>query len=510
MSEDEPLHHSSRGREPRAAALLRLRVIAAVFAGLCATVCVLWAAGLLRDLAPRGTQDLGLAASIGLGLSLAILTISLLGRPRGEAIVTQGLAFEALAACCIAVAEQQVGTLSIGISAVGVWIAACALLRARPLHTAIAAFSAAATQPIVMALYIGFANRRWPGDELVYVAVLSTFVIAALVVLVAWVRADRNAVIADARRIGGYRLLELLGKGGMGEVWRAEHESLIRPAALKLIRPEVAASSSRQELESMNLRFQREVQATATLTSPHTVAVFDYGRSSDGTPYYVMELLNGLDAESLVVNYGPQPAERVVHVLRHVCESLAEAHHRNLIHRDIKPANIYLCTIGMETDFGKVLDFGLVRDLKVEHRLTIQGTTPGTPAYVAPEILLDQIDHRSDLYALGCVAYWMLTGQLVYEASTRIEMLAAHSQQQPIAPSKRVELPIPAALDDLVLALLAKNPNDRPQTARELSQRLSEISFATPWTQDRAEAWWRVHLPEVLAHGRVGLERGSP
>lgn len=254
----------------------------------------------------------------------------------------------------------------------------------------------------------------------------------------------------------------------------------------------------------MNVRFQREVQATATLTSPHTVAVFDYGRSSDGTPYYVMELLNGLDTESLVVKYGPQPAERVVHVLRHVCESLEEAHHRSLIHRDIKPANIHLCAIGMQTDFAKVLDFGLVRDLNVEHRLTIQGTTPGTPAYVAPETLTDKIDHRSDLYALGCVAYWMLTGHTVFEAATRIEMLAAHSQQQPVAPSKRVELPIPVELDDLILALLAKNPNDRPQSARELSERLAEIPLATPWTHDRSETWWRVHLPEILAQGRAG------
>ncbi len=470
------------------------------------TVCLLWVAGVLRELAPRGILDLGIAASVGLALSLATFLISHLGRQRIEAIVGLGLVFEVLAAFCLAVAEQQIDNLSIGISVVGFWIAACAVLHARPLHSAISAFAAAAAQPIVMAFYIGFAGRPWPGEALAYGGLVSTFVIAGIAVLIAWAKADRDDVVADARRIGGYRLLELLGKGGMGEVWRAEHASLSRPAALKLIRSEVAASSSRQELEAMNARFQREVQATATLTSPHTVAVFDYGRTSNGTPYYVMELLNGLDAESLVVNYGPQPAERVVHVLRHVCESLAEAHHRNLIHRDIKPANIYLCAIGMETDFGKVLDFGLVRDLKVEHRLTIQGTTPGTPAYVAPETLIDQIDHRSDLYALGCVAYWMLTGQLVFEASTRIEMLAAHSQQQPIAPSKRVELPIPAALDELVLSLLEKNPKDRPQTARELSRRLSEIPFASPWSQDRAEAWWRIHLPEVLAHGRVGLE----
>jgi serine/threonine-protein kinase len=239
---------------------------------------------------------------------------------------------------------------------------------------------------------------------------------------------------------------------------------------VKLLREELSASLSRQELEAMNQRFQREVQTTATLSSPHTIEIFDFGQRRDGSLYYVMEMLHGLDVETLVKTYGPQPAERVVHLLRQACASLAEAHYRNLIHRDIKPANIYVCSVGMEVDFVKVLDFGLVRDLNTEHRLTIQGSTPGTPAYLAPEFALDKIDHRADLYALGCVAYYLLTGGLVFEAQSRVAMMAAHSQQQPVAPSKRTELPIPAALDEIVLALLAKNPAERPQTATELAR----------------------------------------
>jgi len=174
--------------------------------------------------------------------------------------------------------------------------------------------------------------------------------------------------------MGSYRLVELLGQGGMGEVWRAEHHSLVRPAAVKLLRRELAGHLTDSQVNAMNVRFQREVQATAQLTSPHTVAVYDYGQTTDGVLYYAMELLNGLDAETLVKRHGPQPAERVVYLLRQACESLAEAHHRHLVHRDIKPANLLLCALGLEVDFVKVLDFGLVHDLDRDTRLTIEGS----------------------------------------------------------------------------------------------------------------------------------------
>jgi len=331
---------------------------------------------------------------------------------------------------------------------------------------------------------------------------IAVFVLAAIgFTLAAWFW-FRGRAQNDPDSLGGYRLIELLGKGGMGEVWRAQHRSLVRPAAVKLLRGELLRSLPPRDLAELEERFQREVQITATLTSPHTVAVFDYGRTPERTLYYVMELLHGIDLESLVDSYGPQPAERVVFLLRQVCDSLAEAHHRNLIHRDIKPANIYTCAAGMTVDFAKVLDFGLVRDLEVEHRLTRQGTTPGTPAYLAPEALDDKLDSRSDLYSLGCVAYWLLTGQLVFPATTRVAMIAAHRSTIPAAPSTRTELPIPAELDTLVLALLSKDPAQRPQTAAELAQRLDAIPIAPRWTNARAEVWWISHLPEMLGKAR--------
>ena len=317
-----------------------------------------------------------------------------------------------------------------------------------------------------------------------------------------------NSRTAQANHLGDYRLLELLGKGGMGEVWRAAHQSLVRPAAVKLLRGELLTSLSPRELAELEQRFRREVQITATLGSPHTVAVFDFGQTPERTLYYVMELLHGVDLEYLVNTYGPQPAERVVHLLQQVCESLAEAHHRKLIHRDIKPANIYVCAVGLSVDFAKVLDFGLVRDLEVEHRLTVQGITPGTPAYLAPESLEDKHDPRSDLYSLGCVAYWMLTGCLVFEADTRIAMIAAHAKDEPVPMSRRTELPIPPELDALVLQLLAKNPADRPQTAPELAKRLAGLPLAAAWTQQRAESWWQAHLPDMLAKARSGGDTG--
>jgi serine/threonine protein kinase len=261
---------------------------------------------------------------------------------------------------------------------------------------------------------------------------------------------------------------------------------------------------------SVHLRFQREVQATAQLTSPHTVAVYDYGQTPDGLLYYAMELLNGLDAETLVRRHGPQPAERVIHLLRQACESLAEAHHRHLVHRDIKPANMILCALGMDVDFVKVLDFGLVHDLDRDTRLTIEGSISGTPAYLAPESAAhNRFDTRSDIYALACVAYWLLTGTVVFEGDTAVAVMTAHIRDQPEPPSRRTELPIPRALEDLVMACLAKDPAKRPQSVEELSRRLSAVPLERRWTQQRADRWWQAHVPGMLAKARVGCREAE-
>ena len=314
-------------------------------------------------------------------------------------------------------------------------------------------------------------------------------------------RRDRPA--PGPRTLGAYTLVEELGHGGMGEVWRAKHRSLLRPAAVKLM----GRAAPRDAQETMRRRFEREVQATALLTSPHTVAVYDFGQADDGTLYYVMELLTGLDIETLVSSFGPQPADRVAALLRQVAQSLDEAHHRGLVHRDIKPANLHVCAVGMELDFVKVLDFGLVFDAAHDPHETAPQLVSGTPAYLAPESAAQRrYDARSDLYALGCVAYWLLTGRTVFTAETGAAMIAAHLHEPPTPPSQLTELAIPPAFEQLVLALLAKDPDARPSTAAELIRLLDLHPHA--WTQHRADAWWRANVPDLLARSRTPCRGG--
>ncbi len=320
--------------------------------------------------------------------------------------------------------------------------------------------------------------------------------------------------LREAQELGSYQLIELLGQGGMGEVWRAKHRLLARNAAIKLVRPEVLGASNEDESRVMLRRFEREAQATAALSSPHTIRIYDFGMTDDGTFYYVMELLSGRDLESLVKEFGPVSANRVVMLLRQACHSLADAHARGMVHRDIKPANIYVCRMGLEYDFVKVLDFGLVKyrsRLRTETIVTLKHTTTGTPAYMAPEIVLgeDNVDRRADVYALGCVAYYLLTGQLVFEADTPMKMMLQHMQAQPVPPSERTELPIPRELDEIVLQCLQKDPNLRPQNAEELLTLLDRMKIREPWNHEAAKAWWQRHLPDMtgpLVTGTPELE----
>jgi serine/threonine-protein kinase len=308
--------------------------------------------------------------------------------------------------------------------------------------------------------------------------------------------------LREAQEMGSYQLVEKLGTGGMGEVWRAKHRLLARNAAIKLVRPEVLGARTEAEARVMIRRFEREAQATAQLGSPHTIQVFDFGTAEDGTFYYVMELLAGRDLESLIREFGPLPANRAIYLLRQVCHSLADAHARGLVHRDIKPANIYVCRMGLEYDFVKVLDFGLVKFNRhsggADTLATLDHTTSGTPAYMAPETILGDVhvDRRADVYSLGCVAYYLLTGQLVFEADTPMRMLMEHVNAQPIRPSQRTELPIPRELDELVMACLQKDPNLRPQDAEALFRMACECHTCEGWTPDLARSWWEVHMRE--------------
>jgi hypothetical protein len=324
----------------------------------------------------------------------------------------------------------------------------------------------------------------------------------------------QDKLVRRVREFGSYHLVKLLGRGGMGEVWRAEHHLLARPAAIKLIRAEklgsVGSEADGGEARRDTLRrFAREAQATALLRSAHTIQIYDFGVSEVGVFYYVMELLDGFDLDTLVARFGPLPWPRAVHFIRQVCDSLAEAHQQGLIHRDIKPANIYVCRYGRAADFVKVLDFGLVKshreDEPPDASATGHGQFMGTPSCMAPEqVVTDRpVDGRTDLYALGCVAYWLLTGQDVFSGSTAFEVMAHHLHTAPVPPSKRSEQPVPPELDAVILACLEKDPNRRPQTADELAREL-ERCVGDAWLPQLAQAWWEEHVALVGADVATG------
>jgi serine/threonine-protein kinase len=315
-----------------------------------------------------------------------------------------------------------------------------------------------------------------------------------------------------ARAFGSYELVERLGQGGMGEVWRARHCLLARCAAIKLVRPERLGVAGDQA-EQMLRRFTREAQATAALTSPHTIRVFDFGLTASGTFYYVMELLDGLDLDSFVRRFGPLPPARALHFLRQVCLSLAEAHARGLVHRDIKPANIFVSRMGLECDFVKVLDFGLVKMDRhdTETAVTAPFVTMGTPGYIAPEAILggNDSDPAADVYALGCLAYYLLTGHQVFSASSPMTVLLHHVQEAPAPPSARTEQSIPADVDDLVLACLRKDPARRPASAEAVLQMIARLDFSDRWHPAAAGAWWRRHLIDLARIEPVPAFDGS-
>ena len=315
--------------------------------------------------------------------------------------------------------------------------------------------------------------------------------------------------VKAASEIGQYTLEEKIGSGGMGEVWRARHRMLIRPAAVKLISSPELGSSGGRDPEQRLRRFEREARATAGLRSPHTVQLYDFGVTEEGSLYYVMELLDGMDLDTLVERYGPVPPERAIQLLTQVCASLEDAHENGLVHRDIKPANIVVCRVGSAWDFVKVLDFGLVKlggpkQGQQNLLLSAEDNVSGTPGFMAPEVLLGgHTDQRVDLYALGCVAYWLVTGKLVFEGPGAIKVMSDHVHSPPVPPSARTSQALPPALEALILECLAKEPGQRPSSARELQGRLQAIALAAPWTRERAEQWWAQHAPERAARRSV-------
>ena len=388
-----------------------------------------------------------------------------------------------------------------GISLVAlVWAALIPLHWRRGLPTCV---SIGVAFPIVMsigAIVSPAARAEWiTRSSLIvfasnYVFVLSSSTLGVILSHLVW------SAQQQARNVGSYELEGRLGRGGMGEVWRAKHHLLARRAAIKLIRPDVLGGDAKSRALAV-ARFEREAQATALLGSPHTIDLYDFGVSDAGAFYYVMELLVGRDMESLVRTFGQQPPERVLYLLEQVCESLSEAHSVGLVHRDIKPSNIYVCRVGLHYDFVKVLDFGLARHaagLMPDTHQTMDHI-PGTPAYMAPETILEagKTDRRADIYSLGCVVYFLVTGHLVFEGETPMKTLVSHIEDPPIPPSQRTEIEVPKALDDLILACLEKDKAKRPQDAQELLELARRVRVPRAWGQGQAQEWWKTHLPEL-------------
>jgi serine/threonine-protein kinase len=446
-----------------------------------------------------------------ISMVVALFVVALTSNPRIPlgVVMVIGLGFEVASSFGIAMAEfLDPSTLDfnarwVGLSWVAVWILLfTVVVPSSPRRTVIAALASVSSVPIVTGFVIATNQVADVTASKFFFALVFPYL---LVVVLAYAGASviyaLGKEVTRARALGGYRLVERLGAGGVGEVWRAKHHLLARPAAIKLVRREFLGASDPIRRRQMEERFGREAQATAMMRSPHTIALYDFGLADDGTFYYVMELLDGFDLDTLVKRFGPIPAERAIHLLIQVCHSLAEAHGVGLIHRDIKPANIFVCRYGREVDFVKVLDFGMVKsqrefkDEPAETQLTEDFAICGTPAFMAPEQATDSrlIDGRTDLYAVGCLGYWLITGQYVFTGRTAIEVLMQHAQAAPVPPSARTEMPVPSMLDTLILSCLAKNPDDRPASADALASALGSLVPGPRWTTPRAQEWWDLH-----------------
>lgn len=332
---------------------------------------------------------------------------------------------------------------------------------------------------------------NWPGNIRELHSVLERAVVLSQGSLVE----IPDELLQEGRRLGGYKLERRLGSGAMGDVWLGRHSLLARPAAVKVIREE-ALNVRPAEREIIRERFTREAQATAQLRSPHTVELYDFGVDEDGSFYYVMEHLSGVDLDTLVTRFGAIPPARAVYLLAQACLSLGEAHEAGLIHRDVKPANLFTCRLGPHFDFLKLLDFGIVRmTSSTSHTVTSPGQLSGTPNTLAPEVVAgERAGVHADIYGIGCVAYWLLTGRHVFQADNVMALLMQHTSKQP-EPMSQHNPSVPRELEAIILKCLEKDPANRPQTAYDLADQLASLDFAQPWNRERARVWWSEHMP---------------
>ncbi len=472
------------------------------------TVIVLTLEGLLQQEFRQAFQlaSIRLTLLFVVAFSAGFVAIQKFGLLSKERLLDLGIVFQIAIAFSIAMFETTFpwdpNAPVLGHSGVAVWLALCGLLLPNaPMKSALAALFSALAWPAAYYLNLnlhGFTPLPW-NRLLIWILPLLLmavwmYVLNLRVFLMQWSQ-------AKAEDLGSYQLDYLIGKGGMGEVWRARHKMLARDAAVKLIRGDILAGATGRQEAVIRQRFEREARATASLRSPNTVALYDFGRTSDNTFYYVMELLDGIDLQTMVDQYGPLHAGRVANIILGISNSLREAHRAGMVHRDIKPKNIVLAKQGVQYDFVKVLDFGLVKSKTSEaeaNLLTMDGVATGTPAYLPPEIAMGEkkIDGRADLYSLGCVAYFLLTGKLVFNEPTTTAMALAHVQKQP-TPLSELNPKIPAGLEAVVMKLLSKKPEERFATAEELHRKIRSLTDTPQWCEDAAMTWWKENLPET-------------
>jgi serine/threonine-protein kinase len=386
-----------------------------------------------------------------------------------------------------------------GSTAVATWLAICVvIIPNKPWKSVTAAIVSAAVIPVahlMTARILDYPALPW---NRLLIHSLGPFLIAGWTPFISTRMHQLHEDLSRSQDFGNYHLEKLVGRGGMGEVWLARHRLLRRDAAVKLVSAGLLEHAGHSERRHLQKRFESEAQAIASLRSPHTVEIYDYGLAENGSLYYVMEYLRGMDAEVLVHRYGPQPAGRVVWLLRQACDSLEEAHDAGLVHRDIKGSNVFVCRLGKSADFVKVLDFGLVKNLAGATQTLLTGDrTSGTPAFMSPEqVRGEEIDARADIYGLGCLGYFLLTGSVVFNKPDALAMAVSHISEQPEPPSMRSELPVPQSLDRVVMACLEKSRDKRPQSAAELRAMLDSCTGFAPWTATDAILWWELHRPD--------------
>jgi serine/threonine-protein kinase len=381
----------------------------------------------------------------------------------------------------------------LGLSWVCVWIAGFPfIIPATPARAGVTAFVTALMAPLGLAAWHLLTGTPMPAARIWSGLTVPALICAGLAMIGARIVYGMGRDIERAQEMGAYRLEERLSRGGMGEIWLARHHMLARPAAIKLVR--LDAFSSGAARQSAIARFEREAQMTARLSSLHTVRLYDFGVTETGTFYYVMELLEGLDLEALVRLEGPMRPERAVHLLIQACGSLAEAHDLGLVHRDIKPANLFVCRQGQEHDVLKVLDFGLVRpepSSSSDATVLTGEVIVGTPSYMAPECAMGgEVGPQTDLYSLGCVGYWLLSGRPVFDGKTPVDLLMRHIHEAPPPLRLRALFEIPEPLEAAILSCLAKDRRQRPRSAEALARTLAAIPFERPWTGARARESW--------------------